>query len=128
MNESLMDYEPVRKMMINEIPYSIINYAVHIKWLTNKDIDCIRYLDSDYYRINSIKDVHMDSEYIGDFSKEELEKSKLCLYKLVDLTRNKIITSDYYKAHVHRGTPSDCERLFSVYEKELKEILNILKS
>lgn len=127
MNESLMDYEPVRRMMIDEIPYSIINYAVHIKWLTSKDIDCIRYLNSDYYCINSIKDVKIDPEFVDDFSKEEIEKSRLCLFKLIDLTRNTIITSDYYKTHVHRGTPSDCERLFTVYKKEIKEILDILK-
>lgn len=128
MNESLMDYEPLRRIMIDEIPFSIMHYAIHIKWLTSKDINCIRYLNSDYYHINSIEDVKIDPEFVDNFSKEEIEKSRLCLFKLVDLTRNKIITSDYYKTHVHRGTPSDCERLFSVYHDELKEILEIIKS
>ncbi len=128
MDESLMDYEPIRRMMIDEIPFSIINYAMYIKMLPKDATWCILALDKDYSSINSVDDVQMDSEFIDDYSKEELEKAKLCLYKLVELTRNKIITSDYYKTHVHRGTPSDCERLFSVYKKEIEEILEIIKS
>ena len=128
MKESLMDYEPVRRMMIDEIPHGIINYAVYIKWLSKKDTECILDLDKDYSDIKNLENIHMDQEYTEWNSEEEINKAKLYLYKLVDITRNKIITSDYYKTHVHRGTPSECERLFSVYHYELKEILEIIKS
>lgn len=128
MDETIMVDELAKKILINGIPYSLINYAVHIKWITRKDAKCINHLDDYYYGINKIEDVHMDSYFIDDYSKEELEKAKLCLFKLVELTKSKIINDDYYKTHTHRGTPSDCERLFTVYKKEIKEILDILKS
>ena len=128
MNESLIDNKRLKRMMIDRIPYSIINYARYIKIITEKEEDRLLGLDQDYPNINSIEDITMRSEYSAKYSKEEIEKAKLCLYKLIDLTRNKIIKSDYYKTHVHRGTPNDCIRLFSVYNKELDEIFKILKS
>lgn len=128
MNESLMDNKRLKRMMIDRIPYSIINYARYIKIITEKEEDRLLGLDQDYPNINSIEDITMRPEYSAKYSKEEIEKAKLCLYKLIDLTRNKIIKSDYYKTHVHIGTPNDCIRLFSIYSKELDEMFKILKS
>lgn len=128
MSESLMDNKRLKRMMIDRIPYSIINYARYIKIITEKEEDRLLGLDQDYPNINSIEDITMRPEYSAKYSEKEIEKAKLCLYKLIDLTRNKIIKSDYYKAHVHRGTPNDCIRLFSVYSKELDEIFKLLNS
>lgn len=128
MEESIMTDELAKKILINGIPYSIISYAEYLKWVSNKETECIKCLDSYYYDIKTIEDVYIDTEYIEWYSKEEIDKAKLCLFKLVELTRNKIINDDYYKTHTHRGTPSDCERLFSVYKKEIEEILEIIKS
>lgn len=128
MSESLMDNEKVRRLMIDEIPYSIINYARYVGTISREEKRRLLGLNQDYPNINNIEDITMRPEYSAKYSKEEIEKAKLCLYKLIDLTRNKIIKSDYYKTHVHRGTPNDCIRLFSVYSKELDEIFKILKS
>ena len=128
MSESLMDNEKVRRLMIDEIPYSIIGYARYVGSISREEKRRLLDLNQNYPDINSIEDITIDSEYSIEYSEKEIEKAKLCLYKLIDLTRNKIITSDYYKTHVHRGTPNDCIRLFSVYSKELDEIFKILKS
>lgn len=59
MSESLMDNEKVRRLMIDEIPYSIIGYARYVGIISREEKRRLLGLNQDYPNINSIEDITM---------------------------------------------------------------------